>query len=191
MPKTSRLSMRFSASPMPAKSTFGVDHRRDQPAAIFCMAFAMFSMRQPKEPKIFSCCWKSCIRFIGRRDARGRAAGDETAAALQAQHRAGPGVGADMLEDDVDALLLGQLAHDALEAVLAVVDDVVGAECRRLRHLVGGADGGDDRAAHLLGQLDGRRADAGAAGVDEDRLAGLELRIVEQHVLDGAEGDAA
>ena len=94
-----------------------------------------------------------------------------------------------MLEDDVDALLLGQLAHDALEAVLAVVDDVIGAERLGLLDLVVGADGGDHRAADPLGELDRRRADARAAGMDEDRLAGLQPGIVEQHVLDRAEGD--
>src|SRR5690606_36879457 len=123
------------------------------------------------------------------RDAGGGAAGDEAAAALQRQHGAGPGVGPGMLEHHVDALLGGELAHHALEAVLAVVDDVVGAERPGLVDLVVGANGGDDRAAHALCKLDRGRADAGAAGMDEDGLAGLELRIVEQHVLDRAEGD--
>ncbi|MOA50740.1 hypothetical protein D3C78_1738050 [compost metagenome] len=34
------------------------------PRAIFCMALAMFSMRQPNEPSSFSCCWNSIIRLI-------------------------------------------------------------------------------------------------------------------------------
>src|SRR5690606_38459067 len=96
-----------------------------------------------------------------------------------------------MLEDDVDALLLRQLADDALEAVLAVVDDVVGAERLRLLDLVVRADGGDDGAAHALGKLDRSGTDAGAAGMDQDRLAGFQLGVVEQHVLDGAEGDGS
>src|SRR5690606_16418046 len=100
-----------------------------------------------------------------------------------------PGVGPDMLEHDVDALLGGELAHHAFEAVLAIVDDVVGAQRLRLVDLVVGPDGGDDGAAHAPGELDGGRADAGAAGVDQDRLARLQLRVVEQHVLDRAEGD--
>jgi hypothetical protein len=93
-----------------------------------------------------------------------------------------------MFEDDVDALLLGQLAHHALETIGAVVDDVIGAERLGLLDLVVGADGGDDGAADLLGQLDRRRADARTAGMNEDRFAGLQLGIVEQHVLDGTEG---
>ena len=46
------------------------------------------------------------------------------------------------------------------ETILAVVDDVVRAERRRLRHLVGRPYRGDDRAAHLLRQLDRGGADA-------------------------------
>jgi hypothetical protein len=92
------------------------------------MASAMFSIRQPKDPKSFSCCWNSIIRFICGRDAGGRSAGHQPAAALERQHGARPGVGADMFEDDIDAALLGQLADDALETVFAVVDHVIGAK---------------------------------------------------------------
>src|SRR5690606_3405084 len=113
-----------------------------------------------------------------RRDAGGRAAGDEAAAALHAEDGAGPGVRADMLEDDIDAALLRQLAHDALEALLAVVDDVVGAERLCLVDLVVRANGGDDGAAHALGELDCGRTDAGAASLHQDRLAGLQFRVV-------------
>ncbi len=121
--------------------------------------------------------------------ARGRAAGDEPAAALEAEQRAVEGVGADMLEHDVDALLGGELAHHALEPVGAVVDDVVGAERLGLLGLVVVADGGDDGAADRLRHLDRGGADAGAAGMHQDGLARLELGVVEQHVLDGREGD--
>jgi hypothetical protein len=96
-----------------------------------------------------------------------------------------------MLENDVDALLLGQLTDDAFETVFTIVDDVIGAERLGLLDLVGRADRGDDGAAHLLGELDRRRTDAGAAGMDQDRLARLESGVVEQHVLDRAEGDGA
>ena len=102
------------------------------PPAIFSSDWAMFSMRQPKEPVIRYCCWKSCIRLM-------LAVGPEVAPQVTSRpprfrhkQRAVPGIGPDMLEDDVDALPPGQLADDALEAVLAVVDDVVGAERLRL-----------------------------------------------------------
>jgi hypothetical protein len=94
-----------------------------------------------------------------------------------------------VLEHHVDPLALRQPAHLALEPFGAVVDDVIGAERLGLRALFVVADGGDDRAADRLCHLDGGRADAGTAGVDQHRFARLQPRIVEQHVLDGAEGD--
>ena len=108
---------------------------------------------------------------------------------LSDEQRAVEGVGADMLEHHVDALLGGDLAHHVLEAVAAVVDDVVGAERLRLVGLGVVADRGDDGAADRLRHLDGGGADARSAGMDQNGLAGLELRIVEQHVLDGRERD--
>ena len=50
-------------------------------------------------------------------------------------------------------------------------------------------DGGDDGAADGLGNADRDAADAGAAGVDQHRLAGLQPGVVEQHMLDRAVGD--
>ena len=44
-----------------------------------------------------------------RRDAAGRAAGDQPAAGLQRQQAAGPGIGADMLEHHLAALLAGEV----------------------------------------------------------------------------------
>src|SRR5690606_207244 len=80
-----------------------------------------------------------------------------------------------------------QLSNDTFEPLFAIVDDVIGAERGGLFHLVIGADRGNDRASHALGELDRRRAYARAAGMDEDGLAGLKLRIIEQHVLDRTE----
>src|SRR3954453_15584053 len=57
-----------------------------------------------------------------------RPAGDEPPAALEAEQRAVERVGSDMLEGDVDAFLSGLLAHDAFEAVAAVINDVIGAD---------------------------------------------------------------
>ena len=64
----------------------------------------------------------------GRGDARGRPAGHEAPAPLEARQRAVPGLGAHMLEDHVDALALRQPADLALEAVRSVVHHVIGAE---------------------------------------------------------------
>src|SRR5713226_1704811 len=121
----------------------------------------------------------------GRRWSRGRAAGDQPPAALEAQERAVEGLGADVLEYDIDAFLGGDLAHRALETVGAVIDHVISAQGLGLFRLGVVADGGDDRAADRLRHLDCDGADAGAAGMHEHGLARLELGVVEQHVLHG------
>src|SRR5664280_364487 len=58
----------------------------------------------------------------------GRAAGYQPAAALEAEQRGIEAFAADMLEHHVDAFLGGELAHDALETLGLVVDDMVGPE---------------------------------------------------------------
>ena len=113
----------------------------------------------------------------------------EPPAELEAQERAVEGLGPDVLEHHVDAFLLRELAHGALEAVGAVVDHVIGAQRLGLLRLGIIADRGDDRAADRLGHLDRGRADARAAGMHQHGLACLEAGIVEQHVLHGRERD--
>ena len=76
-----------------------------------------------------------------------------------------------------------------LRNVGLVIDDVIGAERFGLLRLGVVADGGDDGAADGFRHLNCARADAGAAGLDQNGLARFELGIVEQHVLHGAEGD--
>src|SRR3984885_10191413 len=121
--------------------------------------------------------------------AGGRAAGPEPPAALEAEQRAVERVRADMLEGDVDTLFAGELAHRGFEAIGAIIDDVIGAERLGLFTFGIVADGGEHGGADGFGHFDRAGADAGAAGLDQDRFAGLQLGIVEQHVLHGAEGD--
>src|ERR1700730_11390724 len=64
----------------------------------------------------------------GRRWSRGRAAGDEPSAALEAKQRAVEGLRADVLEYHVDALFFRDLAHGAFEALGAIIDHVIGAQ---------------------------------------------------------------
>ena len=94
-----------------------------------------------------------------------------------------------MFEDDVDPLLFGDPAGLVLETILAIVDDVVGAE--RFHALDFGVitDGGDDGAADRLGHHDGDGSDAGAAGMHQHGLTALQFGVVEQHVLHGRECD--
>ena len=94
-----------------------------------------------------------------------------------------------MLEDHVDASLGCNLAHNALEAIFAVVDDMIGAQRLGLLRLGIVANCGDDGAADRLCHLDGDRSDAGTTGMHEHALAWLKSGIIEQHVLHGCKGD--
>src|SRR5262245_28917072 len=166
----------------------GVDHRRE-PARHLGEALADISDGGAKRADDAVLLLKELHQVDCGRRPGGRSAGHQPPAALEAEQRAVEGLGAHMLEYDIDAFLGGDLAHGALEAVGAVVDDVVGAERPGLLDLGVVAHRGDHRAADGLRHLDRRRADAGAAGMDEHGLTGLELRVVEQHVLHGGEAD--
>src|SRR5262244_1239953 len=125
----------------------------------------------------------------GRRWPRGRAASDQPAAAFEAKERTVEGLRADVLEYHVDALFGRDLAHDAFEALGAIIDHVIGAQRLGLFRFGIVADRGDDRAADRLRHLDGDGADAGTPGMHEHALAWLELGVVEQHVLHGCKAD--
>ncbi len=115
----------------------------------------------------------------GRRRSRRRTAGDEASAAFEREQRAVERFGADMLEHDVDTLFRGNLAHDVLEAVGAIIDDMVGTERARLLGLRIVADRGDHGRADGLCHLDRDGADAGTACVHQNGFAGLKFGIVE------------
>src|SRR3569623_1775103 len=68
-----------------------------------------------------------------------------------------------MLEHDIDAFLLGDLARLALEAILAVVDDVIRAERLHALDLLIAADSGEDGATDGIGHHDRNSAEAGDA----------------------------
>src|ERR1700732_997643 len=94
-----------------------------------------------------------------------------------------------MFEHDVDALLPGDLAGLVLETVLAIIDDVVGAERPHAVELAVIADGGDDSATDRFGHHDCDGSNPGATGMHEHGFARLQFRVVEQHVLDGGKCD--
>src|SRR5690606_11359648 len=89
----------------------------------------------------------------------------------------------------LDATPPGNLTDAALEALLGVVDDVIGAEGTRLRRFLVAADRGDHGRSGRLGELDRGRADATATCVHENRLALPQPGVIEQHMLRGPERD--
>src|SRR5262249_2784732 len=110
-------------------------------------------------------------------------------AALEAKERAVEGLRAHVLEYHVDAFFGRDLAHDAFEALRAIIDHVIGAQRLGLFRLGIVADRGDHRATDRLCHLDGDGADAGTAGMHQHALTRLEAGIVEQHVLHRCKGD--
>src|ERR1700722_1386397 len=163
---------------------FRIDHRQ-KPRGHLVEAVADIAHRSAERSEDAILLQIELEKIDGRRLSGRRAAGDEPAAALEAQERAVERIGTDMLENDVDALLARELAHHAFETVRSVIDDVIGTErfCFRRFRVV--AHGGDDRAADRLRHLDRDSADAGAASLHQNCLAGLELGVIEQHVLYG------
>src|SRR5947209_6505453 len=69
------------------------------------------------------------VTKVGARvPAAGGAAGDDASAARERQDQLRPHLGADVLEDDVDAALVGEALHFGDEILGRVVDGLVGAE---------------------------------------------------------------
>ena len=172
MPNTWRLSSRARPRSRSASADFGVDHRQEAVRHLG-EAVADVAHRGAERAEDLVLLLEQLHQVEGDRRPRGRAAGDEAAAALEHKQRAVEAFAADVLEHHVDALLVGELARDRLEPLLAVVDDVIGAERLGLCGLLVVADRGDDGAADRLGHLDRDRADAGAAGLHQDGLARL------------------
>ena len=101
----------------------------------------------------------------------------------------------------VDELVRKGVQHDVHTAAAQRVEELLGEvqiarRCQvRLVHSqaaqygpLGRARGGVDLGADVLGQLNGGHPDAACRGVDEDPLALLEIRHVEEPVVGGEEG---
>ena len=162
--------MRFSAA---ATSSIGtsVSITGRMPPAILSRLSAILRIVAPNEPKIRYCCWNNCIRLRVVVGPEVEPQVTSRPPRFKRQQRAVEGVGADMFEHDVDTLFPGYPAGLVLEAILAIVDDVVGAERFHAADFGVIADGGDDGAADGLGHHDGDGADAGAPGMDKHGFA--------------------
>ena len=112
----------------------------------------------------------------------------QAAAARQRADRLVEDFAADVLDDHVDAALVGALHDLFLEIDLVVVDDLVGTELARLLQLPICARRGVDVGPVELGDLNSRHADAGARRIDQDGLPGAQFGALDQHVPRRAEG---
>ena len=95
-------------------------------------------------------------------------------------------VTADHVEDDVDPVASGKGLDRFDEVLLGVVDDQVGAQ-RPAGLDLAGRRGDDDAGPDGPGQLNGRRADARRAGVDERRAPRRQPALHDEGVLGGEE----
>ena len=127
--------------------------------------------------------------------------GRDAAAGGEADHQeaAVPGDGAEgLLEqfathrivDHIHALAAGELLHLVLEALLAVVDQVVGAGVARHFQLLGSARRGDHLGAHGLADFHRRQADTAGSTEHQQGLALLQVGALLQRMHRGAVGHA-
>ena len=113
----------------------------------------------------------------------GEADDQQPALRRQRPERVGEDVATDDVEDDVDALAVGELEHGLLEAVDQ--HRLVRAGPARQRGLLLGADHGDGAGAQPPGHLDGRGADPAGRAVHEDGLALPDLAALDEGELGG------
>ena len=115
----------------------------------------------------------------------------EAAAPRQEGERCVDELAGEGVQDDVDSLIaVGDLQELLLEVEVARGGDVVWSRPIAFEDLpLGGAGGGEDLGAEVLGDPDRRHPDAAGAGVDQDPLARFQLGQVVQAVEGGGEDD--
>ena len=110
----------------------------------------------------------------GRDGAGGCAEEDEGAAGLERGEGGFKGGLADGVVDDGDALAAGEVFDLGGEVGLGVEDGFVGAGFAGELGFFGGGDGGKDAGSEGFGHLGEEEAGAARAGVDENRVVGLD-----------------
>ena len=88
---------------------------------------------------------------------------------------AADGFAGQRVEDDIDALAIGDREDLVGIGQAARIEDVVGAEQGDELALFVAAGGGEDLGAQMARQLDGGDADAAGGAVDQDALARLQV----------------
>ena len=111
--------------------------------------------------------------------AGGAPAGDQASADGEGFYTFVPSGRADVFEDDVHAMIVGEAADFFRDVHDAVVNHLIGTNVPGLLEFFVAARGGDDVCAEEFGDLDGGAADA-APGSDNQRgLAGTKLRAAD------------
>jgi hypothetical protein len=110
---------------------------------------------------------------------------DDQIAAVPADHATGliEDVAADRVVHDVHAVVVGGFADRFDQIFSVVIDHHFGTELLADLNLLRAAGRGEDPRARRQTQLYGRRSDATGAGVDEERLARLDLGAIVQRVV--------
>jgi len=114
--------------------------------------------------------------------AGGGAASDEPSAGGEAFQAVIPSGSADMLDNNVDAAIVGKAANFLGDGHDEVVDDFVGAEFPGFGKFFVVPGGGDDACAEELGDLDGSAPNTASSSENEDGFTGLELSTVDEHM---------
>jgi len=120
--------------------------------------------------------------------AGGGAEDDDSAELLQRFQRASSGLAADTVEHHVHAVV-GLLFDDLGEVIFLIVDGVVTAQRGGLVEFLLRGGGAVDFGAGLAGELDRRGADPAGSGVNQHRLAFLQVAPLVETVLGGEELD--
>ena len=114
--------------------------------------------------------------------ASGGAASDQAAPGGEALHTVVPGGCTDVLDNNVDAMIIGQAAHFFRDGHDAVMNHLIGANLFGLGNFFVAASGGDDASTEKSRNLDRCAADTAAGGENQDFLARLKLRAIDEHV---------
>jgi hypothetical protein len=120
-----------------------------------------------------------------RLEARRGSARHDLAAGRRGQDAPGHHVAAHVLDDHVDPTLAREPLHLGDEIAGLVVDDLVGPETPRALRLGLAAGGRQHASAEQLGDLDCGARDAAARRLDEHRLPGPHLPLVDDHLPGG------
>jgi NAD(P)-dependent dehydrogenase (short-subunit alcohol dehydrogenase family) len=92
-----------------------------------------------------------------------------------------PGVSSDIVDNDIDAALVREVADLLIKIFLGIVDQEVRAELLRALEFGVCAGGGEDAASHHLRDLEGCCSDTGSYRENEHVFSGLQLSLVHHH----------